>query len=222
MKRYFVCLANSKKYSGRCVAGIELLPRVGKGKRYQLRHVGERPAWIRPISGDEFGQIDEGLVANLNLLDIVEIEVIQDFPEGYQSENVLFDPNSIQVLEIAPVHPDLLDKLVNPLELQVFGNSDNAIPVEDISRLDYSLTLIKPDQWRCYHKLYKEKSQTRIEFTHNGDNYDFPVTDLTFLEEIKSDPYLIEEVDTLYLTISLGLEFRGSHYKLIAGVICCD
>jgi len=97
MKRYFICLANSKKYSGRCVAGIELLTRQGRGPRYDIKHIGKRPAWIRPISGDEFGQIDDDLVAHINLLDIVEIESLRDYPEGYQSENVLFAANSMCV-----------------------------------------------------------------------------------------------------------------------------
>jgi hypothetical protein len=222
MKRYFVCLANSKKYSGRCVAGVELLPREGRGSKYKVRHIGERPAWIRPISGDKFGQIDEAFVTHLKLLDIVEVEVTRDCPERYQTENVFFDSNSIRVLETIPANPDLLDKLVNPVENQIFGDTEKSIAIEHIDRLDYSLTLIKPDQWHCYIKSYQQKSQTRIEFLHRGVNYDFPVTDMIFIGEMTSDPCLLQNIENLYLTISLGLEFNSYHYKLIAGVICCD
>ena len=48
MKAIFICLANSKKYGERCIAGIELT----KGANGNLTVVKEngRPKWIRPVS----------------------------------------------------------------------------------------------------------------------------------------------------------------------------
>lgn len=75
-----VCLANSRKISGRCIAG----------KRTNDQ------AWIRPISSRPKHEISEydrryadGETAQL--LDIIEIPCIEKMPTGHQSENVLID-----------------------------------------------------------------------------------------------------------------------------------
>lgn len=75
-----VCLANSRKSSGRCVAG----------KRTSDN------SWFRPISnrpGHEISEWDrrysDGKTAQL--LDVIEIPCIEKRPLGHQSENVLID-----------------------------------------------------------------------------------------------------------------------------------
>jgi len=115
-----------------------------------------------------------------------------------------------------------LNKLVNPTENKIFGSIDKAIPVEKIQDLNHSLTLIKANSWQCIQNHYRGKSQIRIRFSYNDNDYDFPVTDLAFCEDIKSCTRLLHSIENLYLTISLGLEFKQNHYKLIAGVIWCE
>ncbi len=45
MMKYFVCLANSRKYSERCIAGIEL---AFNNPGYRILWMNGKPCWIRP------------------------------------------------------------------------------------------------------------------------------------------------------------------------------
>jgi len=84
-----VCLANSRKYSGRCIAGKEILA-DGYGP------------WIRPVSVRQYGEISEeerryenGVSAKL--LDILRVPLIGAAPQLYQSENYLIDSEYYRV-----------------------------------------------------------------------------------------------------------------------------
>lgn len=221
MTRYLICLANSRKYSGRCVAGVELLPSQKRGQRYEVKSTNGRPAWIRPVSGKEFGQVDDHLVEDINLLDIIKIDDLAECPEGYQSENILFQPEAIEVVESVPPEPRFLDKLTSPIERDLFGNQTATISPEEIALLDYSLVLIKPESWSCHHHTNIYGKKTRMKFTHNQIDYDLPITDLNFCETFENCPSIGESFSSVYLAISLGKFFKGYYYKLVAGVIGC-
>ena len=222
MTRYLICLANSRKYSGRCVAGVELLPSQKRGQLYEVKSTHGRPAWIRPVSGNEFGQVDENLVEEINLLDIIKIEDLADSPKGFQSENVLFKPETIEVLETVPPVVRFLDKLTSPVEVSIFGNESNALSPEEIQQLDYSLVLIKPESWSCHHFTNIYGKKTRMKFSHNHTTYDLPITDLEFCETFENCPSIVDSYKDLYLAISLGKFFKGYYYKLVAGIIGCE
>src|SRR6266851_9864030 len=73
-----ICLANSTKLSGRCIAG--------------MRTDGE--GWMRPIAPGPNGELHDGQytfadVTEPALLDIVRIEVTERRPSAYQPENWL-------------------------------------------------------------------------------------------------------------------------------------
>ena len=79
-----VCLANSRKLSGRCVAGVEL-------------NNGQPPVWIRPVSGRENQEVSEyerqyqdG--SDPGLLDIIDVPLLEHSPMKFQQENWLLDP----------------------------------------------------------------------------------------------------------------------------------
>lgn len=81
-----VCLANSRKLNGRCVAGIE------------LAQDNRRIAWIRPVSAREHEEVSEyerqyedG--SDPRVLDIMEVPLLEPRPKGYQQENWLLDPD---------------------------------------------------------------------------------------------------------------------------------
>ena len=78
-----VCLANSRKLSGRCIAGLEI-------------EGGQVGGWIRPVSSSPDGEIsvyDQTMEngSKPTLLDILEIQMIEPRPDGCQTENHLFD-----------------------------------------------------------------------------------------------------------------------------------
>ena len=58
-----------------------------------------------------------------------------------------------------------------------------------------------------------------MKFSYFGSNYDFPITDPYFLEIFKKNPERYADLNGAYLTLSLGLEFEGFHFKLVAAVL---
>lgn len=78
-------MANSKKYGERCIAGVEIVFH-GSGK-YSVTKVDSQPKWVRPVSQKGHGEVSVAIVGTVQLLDIVEIEIIEECPQGYQSEN---------------------------------------------------------------------------------------------------------------------------------------
>ena len=79
-----VCLANSRKLSGRCVAGKELIQGVVGG---WIRPVSDRPK--EEVSKDE-RQYEDG--SDPRVLDLIDIPLREPRPKSYQSENWLLDP----------------------------------------------------------------------------------------------------------------------------------
>lgn len=78
-----ICLANSRKINGRCVAGKEIAG-------------GKIGAWIRPVSSQPAGELSEKDRCYENchdpkLLDVIRIPMIKAQPHGCQTENHLID-----------------------------------------------------------------------------------------------------------------------------------
>jgi hypothetical protein len=222
MKKLFICLANSRKYTQRCVAGIELVKSSRKGYRYQIvKQDDDNPIWIRPVSSSEHGEVSSELVDHIKLLDIVEVNVTGAIPQGYQSENVLFDNHRLEVVERIDKLETLVEKLLGVNKPDLFGNKERAVHVDDIDQVNYSLVLIKP----AYVEIFETTSskgnpQIRSRFVYEGASYDLPITDFEFEEKFRQNPDLLQTCTNIYFTISLGVVFNDWHYKLIAGVIC--
>lgn len=216
MKTTFICLANSKKYGERCISGI-VVEKTDSGHLNVLKE-NNRPKWIRPVSNIQHGEIPATLVKDIKILDIVELKIIQNCPKGYQSEDVLFRTNSLKTASSINPSKNNLNKLIDISYPMIFGNTGKAVSVEHISELDYSLTFIKPQNFEVYEKCYEFDKQIRGRFTYNGTHYDLPITDVHFLRTLNNSIPFFNQ-DNVYLTISLGIEFKGWHYKLIAGVV---
>jgi len=84
MIKRLVCLANSRKLHGRCIAGRELL----QGKAGQ---------WVRPVSDREHEEVSEyerryedG--SDPRVLDIIDVPLIRASENRRQPENWLLDP----------------------------------------------------------------------------------------------------------------------------------
>lgn len=138
-----VCLANSRKLNGRCVAGIE---------GFQGRRVG----WIRPVSAREHEEVSEyerqyedG--SDPRPLDVMDVPLIEPRPEDYQQENWLLDPDSYW-RRIEPLRWDHLHTLADPpAPLWVDGNStyngmNDRIPLTQAGEVRTSLRLLRVDR----------------------------------------------------------------------------
>jgi len=221
ISKLFICLANSKKYTQRCIAGIALTKSSRPGYTYQIEKRGDNPVWLRPVSNCEHGEVAAELVDYINLLDIVEFQAIEPVPQGYQSENILFAPDSLQVVDKIVPQEALLDKLLAVEQTTLFGNRGRTVSVHEVAQLEYSLMLIKPAQ---LYDLYPTSSsaggeQIRANFVHGLIPYNLPITDIDFIERFEQNSHILHNFNHFYFTVSLGLPFNEQHYKLLAGVL---
>lgn len=211
--RSFICLANSYKRGGRCVAGVE----IDSNNVIQYNKNGN-PKWMRPITDSQYGEIPNEDANNIKILSIVTLINVFGTPQNVHQENVSYGWMEIQPLPF-PADPKLLNQLVDNIHHSIFGNRGKAVSVEMASGLDYSLMFIHVNNASAYIDNNREKSKNRMRFTYYGSEYDFPITDPAFLDEFRKKPERFENIPDVYLTLSLGLEFEGWHHKLVAGVI---
>ena len=89
MDKFFICLANSYKHGGRCIAGVEIL---WDGQRSKvIRDDSGAAKWIRPICRDtNTGEIPNHIAMMINLLDVVRLEGVEPCPANAQQENVFY------------------------------------------------------------------------------------------------------------------------------------
>ena len=217
MKKTFICLANSKKYNERCIAGIEI--EISKDGSYSVVSKNGSPKWIRPVSAGEQGQIASSLVKDIKLLDIIRIEVTQSCPAGYQSENALFDEKSLRKINSIPAKEEMLDDLVDRKHKLIFGNRAKAVHVDKISEIDHSLMLVKPEKLKVTPDD-KRSEKLRAMFEYNSVSYDLPITDVDFMREYSFKTE--KELSHVYLAISLAVLHNEFHSKLCAGLIFAE
>jgi hypothetical protein len=217
MDKYFICLANSYKHGGRCIAGIEVVPKTD-GSIDIVRHDDGRPRWIRPVSMSANGEIPNHLAENFKIFTLVKLTDTVPCPDKAHTEDVHCSRMEIWTSELSPTK-DLLEQLIDSKHQAVFYFKGKAIPTTMIDRLDYSLMLIHPENAYAYCDEERENSKYRMKFTYLGSNYDFPITDPVFLDQFKKNPNSYTDLNGVYLVLSLGLEFEGFHFKLVATVV---
>lgn len=217
-----VCLANSRKLAGRCIAGREWSPEQGVGN------------WVRPVSARENQEVSEyerqyedG--SDPRVLDIINIPVLGPQPENYQTENWLLDPTYYweKTGAFSPRDlPKLLD-LIAPLWIDgqstFHGRNDkillgSADSVSDSLRLVYverlNLAVFSPGE-----AFGDSKRRVQGQFTHAGTEYRLWVTDPEYERAYLAKPDGAYSIGECYLTISLGEPYEGAFYKLIAAII---
>lgn len=205
-----ICLANSRKMQGRCVAGKD----VNSGE------------WIRPVSKEKFEEWPEKILLKdgkeLSLLDIVRIPLKENKPAYYQPENILVSDGVWE--KTAKFDKTKLDTLCdNPDSIWV-GENAQGIDIEYLKKngIDSSLLFIKIPSILIRRKDEYNKKKVRAIFTYNNKQYDLSVTDPIFEEEYKNmseGEYKIS--GKIYLCISLGEPFLKLNccYKVVAAVI---
>ncbi|HCX79017.1 dual OB domain-containing protein [Syntrophomonas wolfei] len=203
----FICLANSNKNGGRCIAGKDL----------------DSYKWIRPVSDSVTGELsllqycyENG--REPNLLDIVGVTLKEPKPQAGQPENHLIAASEWKYYGTFPKKEiaRLCDEPENlwMLDYKADRVSSNTVISGGINQ---SLYLIKPDQAILSVGLEYGKLKVRANFNYKGQAYSLVVTDPNYLiiNTIGSYPLC----QNTYLTISLGQEFKGYCYKLVAGII---
>lgn len=214
-----ICLANSRKLSGRCVAGKE---------------TSDSGSWIRPISDRDNEEVSweerhyrDG--ADPSVLDIIDIPLLDARPEGCQQENWLLDPEGYWI-RVGRFPESNLDQLLDPVErLWVDGSSTrnglNDRVLDSQGRtLRSSLRFIRVDQLAIYvfapgADYGKRKRRVQGKFRHAGNPYELWVTDPLVEESYLRKGDGEYKLGACYMTISLGEPYGGARYKLIAAII---
>ena len=218
MKKLFLCLANSKKYGERCIAGIELT-RDGNGKYDIVKTTNNKPKWLRPVTTTEHGQVPEKVVESMQVLDVWEIDVGAECPKDYQSENILFDPKSLRKIHHINSKVDNFKNLIEREKPYIFACEGRTVPHFQIGDIDHSLMLVKGEKVQIYESKIR-RFRIRVGFEYRGYHYDLPVTDVNFFEKYWEDNSFVTEAKDFFITISLGVKFEEKYYKLAAGIVC--
>ena len=219
--RRIVCLANSRKLSGRCVAGREI-------------EGGTAGSWIRPVSSRPDEEVSEyerqykdG--SDPRVLDVIDVPLLKPRPRGYHSENWLLDPeyywSRVRRLEATEL-ADYLDP-VGPLWIDgasTYHGANDKILIEDAETLDSSLVLIRvlALQLRVFvpgAAFGEHKRHVQARFDHAGVTYRLRVTDPEVERRFLAEPDGDYRLGSSYLTISISEPFQGHVYKLVAAII---
>ena len=209
MKIQFVCLANSIKLNGRCIAGIVLL----NGSAPVL-HFGN-PKWVRPVSELEHGEVNTNLVSQVNLLDIFEMDLTKNVGKGFQSENVLFDNASLKKIGVLQ-YKDLINFVSTSTDSKIFGNHGKSLHKDVIDSINHSLLMFCVDEFSVE---FIDSRHLRLIFTYNGWKFDLPISDPVFIQKYNDNNQILNGRSEIYITISLAVEHNGWHSKLIAAII---
>ena len=213
-----VCLANSRKMTGRCFAGKEILAD------------GRFGGWIRPVSARENEEVSELEQQYENggaprLLDVIDVPVLGARPTLHQRENWLLDPKHPWQF-VRRVDPSELTRLADPpAPLWVNGYSSNeglndGIPLFAASGLRDSLRLIWTDNIELSVSIPRDKPIARAHFRYQGTEYGLRVTDPVCEEHYLKMRVGNYPIGGRFITASLPDQpYRGFYYKLVAAIV---
>lgn len=219
-EKTLVILANSVKHHQHCVAGKDISTKK----------------WIRPVSNDtgealsneQSSYTNKGSDWLVKPLDKIKMKFSKHAPLTQQPENYLISEErwasnfKIEIKELA----QYVDQPEN-IWLDTSTNTNRVTSSLITSKkivIAQSLYLIKIDvlilQISTEEIDGKEKRKLRGSFIYNKVNYeDLTITDPKIWKEYKTKPFGEYEKKDVYLCLSLGEEFHGFYYKIIAAVI---
>ena len=197
-----VVFANSYKNSFHCVAG-----KTTANKK-----------WIRPVSNKMGGELNHKQIEYKNpygtypvkTLQRIKMDLLENVPLLNQPENYLIsDRTWVQNYSIS--EEEIWNYIDKPKNL--WGEGDRVNFKDLMSKkliISQSLYLIEVENLELYVSEYKKR---RACFEYNKISYDLAVTDPNF-EKIMNDTKELESI----LCISLGSNYQGSCFKLVAGI----
>ncbi|HVC35070.1 MAG TPA: hypothetical protein VNL16_16280 [Chloroflexota bacterium] len=217
-----VCLANSRKYGGRCVAGLRA---AGGG-------------WVRPVSRGHDGvllpqhyKLSDG--SDARVLDLLRIDLAGPRPGPHQPENWVIGSRQWELLA-RPAPADLVAGVVRRHLLMgpsLLGSESDRVPFSTFSENHAiaSLALVAPSRVEWEIRVPAPGTRhTRAVFRLGEAEYDLSVTDLAWEYRLLRLPpgrhsmqaAGLADGDRLLLTISLGEPYAVDDccYKLVAAI----
>lgn len=217
--RRIVCLANSRKLKGRCIAG----------KTYEGNRIGP---WIRPVSGrptEELSLSEQRLEDGTYpaVLDIIDVPLSEARPAGHQKENWLLDERT-PWRKTGRLDYTQVDALLDQSEPLWMGSKttfwNDYIPLNEARAVADSLRLIRVPSLTISVAWDGLRQKVRVAgtFDYQGHHYRLFVTDPVVEGRFSDEAFGDYEIGACCLTISLGEPLRDKCYKLIAAVIHPD
>lgn len=213
-----ICLANSRKLGGRCVAGLKL---DGSG-------------WLRPIGTLPNGTLyppdytlNDG--TEVGPLDVIQISFRGPRPAPHQPENYVIDGTSWSLLArpMSKNHVHVLQSAVLRGS-ELLGGFSDRVPYDSFLKKQAatSLALIAPETMDVYDQMsYRGRPQARCRFfLGSGANtylYDLAITDPEWEKAVIQQGFrTLRQTDAKFLvTISLGEPFGLECYKFAAAIM---
>lgn len=223
MQKTILCLANSWRPGGHCVAGKE----TANGRRFG--------AWIRPIDPNQRNAITDAQMrygdgTHADVLDLVRLQLTIAMPEGHQTENYVVDSSKRWVRVGRASWADVIratDAVAGPLwnvgDSSYHGVNDKVSEIR-AEGLGSSLLLIEPSNLELVvgsESRYGGGTQRRVRarFELNGHPYNFVVTDFVVGDEYLAQGDGTYPIAEARLCVSLAEVVGDSATKLVAAVI---
>lgn len=219
-----LCLANSRKPYGRCVAGVE------------LASDGKPLGWIRPIGNREHNAVSEyerqykdG--SDPKVLDVIDVPLLEPRPNGCQQENWLLDPDYYWILqrkasleELAPLTTEMPTLWAN--NIHTYNGMNDELPLEVANALNSSLCMIHVGGIKlCVYapgqSFNNPKRRVQGWFHYRDVEYRLWVTDPIIERSFLANEDGSYHLGECFLTISIGEPDtrKNASYKLIAAII---
>ena len=220
MGRTLVILANSVKHHSHCVAGKDI----------------NTKEWIRPVSSDTGEALSDEQSSYLNKeknwrvkpLDKITMEFSKHVPLAQQPENYLISKEK-WVSSFKIERNELAQYIDSPKNIWLDTSTNtnrvtSSLVASQEIVIKQSLYLIKIGVLNLQVSTEMvdgvEKYKLRGSFMYNDIKYaDLTITDPKIWSEYKEKPLGVYELKDVYLCLSLGEEFHGFYYKIIAAVI---
>jgi hypothetical protein len=199
---------------------------------------GKTGAWIRPVDPKNDNAISEQESlykdgASADLLDIVTIPMTEPKPQHYHTENHQIDPGFYWAKHGRATSDQIVaatDNVAGALWLDgesSFHGANDKVAEASANGLPNSLLLIKPSRLSL---VVAEESQygggskrkVRADFTLNGVNYNFVVTDPWIETKYFAKADGTYPLNDARLCVSLAEASNGLAIKLVAAVITPD
>lgn len=217
-----LCLANSRKISGRCVAGRAIVD-------------GHFAEWVRPVSARPASELSEYERQYENgtdpkVLDVIEIYFVGARPHAFQRENLQID-DTVYWEKIRRAEWPEVQAAVNGQDADLWDNASSStnglhdrVLEQDANLAEGSLRLIEVRDLVISVAVEgaewgNGKRKVRARFSHRNVPYWLTITDPGIERQ-----YLLGidgqyHVGRAILCISLGEPYLNYAYKLVASVI---
>jgi len=225
VRKNIVCLANSYKHGGRCVAGIC----VDTGQWVRLRGAATDGA----LTPREYA-LASGM-GEPRLLDVIEVELHYAMPSDCHPEDWVAAPVPWRLLK-RPCSEKLWGQLVQQEESgsSLLAGYRDRVGSEELLKkpAKASLALVAPDDLWWWIKEEHGKRKNRVLFHRHHVAFDLAVTDPMWIAQmnllpagIYSHKMLAPAAAQTWLTVSLSEAFHpreggpGWHFRIVAGVV---